>query len=146
MCVNDIQFARCRNAEDLKLTRSIRISLLPQMDRRVDITDVEVPQQVQFSYSVEWYKEPNLLWKDRMNRYTESRFVPSSFKIHCLSIFISCALILVVASVLTKQLRERKQEQSQYIEIGEFDTEPSDAEEVRLFGTTNVHHEKNIQV
>jgi hypothetical protein len=110
------------------------------MDRRVDITDVEVPQQVQFSYSVEWYEESNLPWKYRKRRYTDSRFVPSSFGIHWLSLFIPCAFILVVASLLTKQLRGVKDEQSQYTyrllednnaRPTEFDTEPSDAEEVR---------------
>ena len=37
------------------------------MARRVDITNTNVPQTVTFSYSVEWYEEEELEWKDRLN-------------------------------------------------------------------------------
>jgi hypothetical protein len=67
---NDIQLARRRNVADGKLARLTCNSLLLQTDRRVDITNVNTQKMVQFSYSVEWYEEPNLLWKDRL---TDSR-------------------------------------------------------------------------
>ena len=54
---------------------SLLCSCCVQMDRRVDITDTEDPKTVQFSYSVEWYRGADLLWKDRMSLYAESRFV-----------------------------------------------------------------------
>jgi hypothetical protein len=102
------------------------------MDRRVDITDVEVPQTVQFSYSVEWYEEPNLPWKYRLTRYTDSRFMQSPFKRLWLSIINSFVLVLLMASLLKKQLHGLKHEQSQYVEIGEAMTEQMfDTEEVR---------------
>jgi hypothetical protein len=102
------------------------------MDRRVDITDVEVPQTVQFSYSVEWYEEPNLPWKYRLTRYTDSRFVPSSFEIHWLSIINSFVLVLLLTVFLKRQLHELKHELSQYTEIAEALTEQMiDTEEVR---------------
>jgi hypothetical protein len=124
------------------------------MDHRVDITDAETPQTVQFSYSVEWYEAARIPWKDRFT--FPLPFVPSSFEIHWLSIIHSFVLILLLAAFLTKQLRGLKHKQSQYIEISEsmteqirfskladrwlednnarpteFDTEPSDTEEVR---------------
>jgi hypothetical protein len=137
MYVNDIpiQVARFRNAEDLKLTQRTCNSLLSQMDRRVDITDVEVPQQVQFSYSVEWYEEPNLPWKYRLTRYTDSRFVPSSFEIHWLSIINSFVLVLLLTAFLTIiLLRVLKNDFSRYMEL---DDEALEEEEVCLFGVTN---------
>jgi Endomembrane protein 70 len=57
------------------------------MERRVDITNVEVPIEVSFSYSVEWVDEPDLKWKDRMSRYVDSKFIPSSFEIHWYGLF-----------------------------------------------------------
>ena len=42
------------------------------MYRRVDIPNVDKPTKVKFSYSVEWYEEPELRWKDRMTRYAGS--------------------------------------------------------------------------
>jgi hypothetical protein len=89
-----------------------------QMDRRVDITDVDKPQTVQFSYSVEWYDEPNLQWKDRMSRYAESRFLPSSFEIHWLSIINSFVLVLLLTAFLTIiLLRVLKNDFSRYMEL-----------------------------
>eukprot|EP00339_Tiarina_fusa_P021999 CAMPEP_0117037924 /NCGR_PEP_ID=MMETSP0472-20121206/26724_1 /TAXON_ID=693140 ORGANISM="Tiarina fusus, Strain LIS" /NCGR_SAMPLE_ID=MMETSP0472 /ASSEMBLY_ACC=CAM_ASM_000603 /LENGTH=629 /DNA_ID=CAMNT_0004748019 /DNA_START=42 /DNA_END=1931 /DNA_ORIENTATION=- len=88
------------------------------MDRRVDITDVNTPQEVQFSYSVEWYEERNLLWKDRMTRYAESRFLPSSFEIHWLSIINSFVLVLLLTAFLTIiLLRVLKNDFSRYMEL-----------------------------
>jgi hypothetical protein len=98
------------------------------MDRRVDITDVSTPQQVQFSYSVEWYEERNLLWKNRMTRYAESRFLPSSFEIHWLSIINSFVLVLLLTAFLTIiLLRVLKNDFSRYMEL---DDDTMEEEEV----------------
>jgi hypothetical protein len=123
------------------------------MDRRVDITNVEIPLTVQFSYSVEWFEEPDLPWKYRLTRYTDSRFLPSSFEIQWLSISHFIFIILVVAALLTKKLRNIEKDLSPYFEVDEamveqtrlakqpllegndsspeFEDDPSDAEEVR---------------
>merc|ERR1712113_1180856 len=87
-------------------------------DRRVDISDVTSPQSVQFSYSVEWIEEPQLLWKHRMTRYAESRFLPSSFEIHWLSIINSFVLVLLLTAFLTIiLLRVLKNDFSRYMEL-----------------------------
>jgi hypothetical protein len=102
------------------------------MDRRVDITDVNKPQTVQFSYSVEWYPE-QLAWKDRLSRYAESRFVPSSFEIHWLSIINSFVLVLLLTAFLTIiMLRVLKNDFSRYMEL---DDEALEEEEVRSMKT-----------
>jgi hypothetical protein len=123
------------------------------MDRRVDITNVEIPLTVQFSYSVEWFEEPDLPWKYRLTRYTDSRFLPSSFEIQWLSNSHFIFIILVVAALLTKKLRNIEKDLSPYFEVDEamveqtrlakqpllegndsspeFEDDPSDAEEVR---------------
>jgi hypothetical protein len=99
------------------------------MDRRVDITNVDVPQNVQFSYSVEWYEEASLPWKNRLSRYTDSRFVPTSFEIHWLSIINSFVLVLLLTAFLTIiLLRVLKNDFSRYMEL---DDEALEEEEVR---------------
>ena len=98
------------------------------MDRRVDITDTTKDKHVQFSYSVEWYEEPNLLWKQRMTRYAESRFLPSSFEIHWLSIINSFVLVLLLTAFLTIiLLRVLKNDFSRYMEL---DDDAMEEEEV----------------
>ena len=100
------------------------------MDRRVDITDTKQDRHIQFSYSVEWFDEPNLNWKDRMTRYAESRFLPSSFEIHWLSIINSFVLVLLLTSFLTIiLLRVLKNDFSKYIEL---DDDVIEEEEVSL--------------
>jgi hypothetical protein len=98
------------------------------MDRRVDITDTSKPMTVQFSYSVEWF-EDDLEWKERMTRYADSRFLPSSFEIHWLSIINSFVLVLLLTAFLTIiLLRVLKNDFSRYMEL---DDEAIDEEEVR---------------
>jgi len=98
------------------------------MDRRVDITDVTSPMSVQFSYSVEWYDEPDLTWKNRMSRYAESRFLPSRFEIHWLSIINSFVLVLLLTAFLTIiLLRVLKNDFSRYMEL---DDDAMEEEEV----------------
>lgn len=88
------------------------------MDRRVDISDTSTPTKVKFSYSVEWYEEPELQWKDRMTRYADSRFVPNSFEIHWLSIINSFVLVLLLTAFLTIiLLRVLKNDFSRYMEL-----------------------------
>ena len=87
------------------------------MDRRVDITDVNVPKTVSFSYSVEWV-EDDLPWKNRMSRYADSRFLPGSFEIHWLSIINSFVLVLLLTAFLTIiLLRVLKNDFSRYMEL-----------------------------
>jgi len=87
-------------------------------DRRVDITDETKDMHIQFSYSVEWFEEPDLVWKHRMSRYAESRFLPSSFEIHWLSIINSIVLVLLLTAFLTIiLLRVLKNDFSRYMEL-----------------------------
>jgi len=87
------------------------------MDRRVDITNTEVPKTVKFSYSVLWEEEA-LAWKDRLSRYADSRFVPSTFEIHWLSIINSFVLVLLLTAFLTIiLLRVLKNDFSRYMEL-----------------------------
>ena len=101
--------------------------LIMQIDRRVDVTDTSKGIEVQFSYSVEWF-EDDLDWNSRMSRYAESRFLPSSFEIHWLSIINSFVLVLLLTAFLTIiLLRVLKNDFSRYMEL---DDETMDEEEV----------------
>ena len=101
--------------------------LIMQIDRRVDVTDTSKGIEVQFSYSVEWFEE-DLDWNSRMSRYAESRFLPSSFEIHWLSIINSFVLVLLLTAFLTIiLLRVLKNDFSRYMEL---DDETMDEEEV----------------
>jgi hypothetical protein len=105
------------------------------MDRRIDITDTSRDKHVQFSYSVEWYEEPDLLWKNRMSRYAESRFLPSSFEIHWLSIINSFVLVLLLTAFLTIiLLRVLKNDFSRYMEL---DDDAMEEEEVRFISKSS---------
>lgn len=98
------------------------------MERKVDITNTDVPITVQFSYSVEFYPE-QLEWKNRLTRYSDSRFLPSSFEIHWLSIINSFVLVLLLTAFLTIiLLRVLKNDFSRYMEI---DDDALEEEEVR---------------
>jgi hypothetical protein len=88
------------------------------VERRVDISDTSEPIEVAFSYSVEWFEEPELAWKDRLSRYAESRFVPPNFEIHWLSIINSIVLVLLLTAFLTIiLLRVLKNDFSRYMEL-----------------------------
>jgi Endomembrane protein 70 len=100
------------------------------LSRKVDITSVDEDIEVKFSYSVEWYEE-ELEWKDRHSRYTDSRFLPSSFEIHWLSIINSFVLVLLLTAFLTIiMLRILKNDFSRYMEL---DDEALEEEEVRSY-------------
>ena len=64
----------------------VAVSLSTDSEKKVDITDTTKGVDVDFTYSVEWYPEPELKWRDRMSRYHDSRFLPSTFEVHWLSI------------------------------------------------------------
>lgn len=105
------------------------------MERRVDITDVEEPLTVKFSYSVEWIPE-DLPWAMRMSRYTDSKFLPTSFEIHWLSIINSFVLVLLLtAFLMIIMLRVLKNDFARYMDL---DDDALEEEEVRfqdaLFG------------
>ena len=98
------------------------------MERKVDITDVSVAKTVQFSYSVDWYEERELTWKNRMSRYGGSSFLPGSFEIHWLSIINSFVLVLLLTAFLSIiLLRVLKNDFSRYMEI---DDDAMEEEEV----------------
>ena len=107
------------------------------MERRVDITNVEMPTTVKFSYSVEWVEE-ELLWKDRLSRYADSRFVPSSFEIHWLSIINSFVLVLLLTAFLTIiLLRVLKNDFSRYMELDDDTLEEEEVSENNCGFLTN---------
>eukprot|EP00537_Pseudo-nitzschia_pungens_P004756 CAMPEP_0172376938 /NCGR_PEP_ID=MMETSP1060-20121228/68644_1 /TAXON_ID=37318 /ORGANISM="Pseudo-nitzschia pungens, Strain cf. cingulata" /LENGTH=627 /DNA_ID=CAMNT_0013104603 /DNA_START=45 /DNA_END=1928 /DNA_ORIENTATION=+ len=96
----------------------VSAKLTTDTDRKIDITDVTKEQHIQFSYSVEWIEEPDLVWKKRMTRYVDSRFLPSSFEIHWLSIINSIVLVLLLTAFLTIiLLRVLKNDFSRYMEL-----------------------------
>lgn len=105
----------------------VSASVTTERDRRVDITNVNKPTTVQFSYSVEW-QEDDLPWKKRMSRYADSRFLPSSFEIHWLSIINSFVLVLLLTAFLTIILmRVLKNDFSRYLELDEESMEEEES-------------------
>ena len=107
-----------------------------QMDRRVDITDVDEPKTVRFSYSVEWVEE-DMPWALRMSRYSDSKFLPSSFEIHWLSIINSFVLVLLLtAFLMIIMLRVLKNDFARYMDL---DDEALEEEEVRLISETFIN-------
>mmetsp|Transcript_26860 Transcript_26860/g.56115 ORF Transcript_26860/g.56115 Transcript_26860/m.56115 type:complete len:609 (+) Transcript_26860:9-1835(+) len=93
----------------------VSASVYTQSHRRVDITDASQPTQVQFSYSVEWVNEIKLKHANRMSRYVDSAFLPSSLEIHWLSIINSFVLVLLLTTFLTVILvRVLKNDLSRY--------------------------------
>ena len=68
--------------------------------RRLDITEVEAGQEVSFSFSVEWVHTPDISYEDRMKRYADSTFLPTTFEIHWLSIINSFVLVMLLTAFL----------------------------------------------
>jgi transmembrane 9 superfamily member 1 len=88
--------------------------------RRVDITDMTTGQEVVFSYTVEWVHMPELSHGDRMKRYADSTFLPTTFEIHWLSILNSIVLVLLLTVFLALILmRILKKDFSKYMEVDE---------------------------
>mmetsp|Transcript_3584 Transcript_3584/g.4737 ORF Transcript_3584/g.4737 Transcript_3584/m.4737 type:complete len:617 (+) Transcript_3584:85-1935(+) len=87
--------------------------------KKVDISEVNEPKTIQFTYSVEFVKE-SLPWKHRMTRYTNSMFAPTSSEIHWLSIINSCVLVLLLTAFLAIIfMRVLKNDFSNYMDIEE---------------------------
>lgn len=88
--------------------------------RKIDITDASIGQEIVFSYSVEWKHTPEIKYAERMKRYDDSAFLPSSFEIHWLSIINSFVLVLLLTAFLTIILmRILKKDFSRYLEVDE---------------------------
>eukprot|EP01038_Epipyxis_sp_PR26KG_P008129 gene8129-11007_t len=88
--------------------------------RRVDVTDTTAGQEVVFSYTVEWVHTPEIKFEDRMKRYADSTFLPTTFEIHWLSIINSFVLVLLLTAFLAIILmRILKKDFSKYMEIDE---------------------------
>jgi len=88
--------------------------------RRVDITDTNSGQEIVFSYTVEWIHTPEVDYEDRLKRYADSTFLPTTFEIHWLSIINSFVLVLLLTAFLSIILmRILKQDFSKYMEIDE---------------------------
>lgn len=97
----------------------VSVSLSTDIEKRVDITDVTTPTDVHYTYSVE-FVEDDLLWKHRMTRYHDSRFLPNSFEVHWLSIINSIVLVLLLTGFLVIiMLRVLKNDFSRYMEVDE---------------------------
>jgi len=103
----------------------VSAAISTDVNKKVDIT-TDAPKEVEFTYSVEFYEE-KLEWKDRLSKYSENRFVPSTFEIHWLSIINSFVLVLLLTAFLTIILmRVLKNDFSRYMEL---DDETMDEEE-----------------
>ena len=90
--------------------------------RRVDITDTSLGQEIVFSYSIEWVHMPQLKFDQRMSRYSDSTFLPSSFEIHWLAIINSFVLVLLLTAFLAIILmRILKKDFSKYMDVDEDD-------------------------
>lgn len=73
-----------------------------------------------FSYTVEWVHSPDVKYDDRMKRYADSTFLPTTFEIHWLSIINSFVLVLLLTAFLAIILmRILKKDFSKYMEIDE---------------------------
>lgn len=88
--------------------------------RRIDITDSVGGQEVVFSFSLEWVHTPEIKYEDRMTRYHDSTFLPTSFEIHWLSVVNSFVLVILLAAFLTVIfMRILKKDFSRYMEVDE---------------------------
>jgi hypothetical protein len=77
-------------------------------------------EQIVFSYSVEWVHQSHIKYDDRMKRYEDSAFLPSTFEIHWLSIINSFVLVLLLTAFLAIILmRILKKDFSRYMEVDE---------------------------
>ena len=90
-------------------------------NHKVDIMDPSI-KEVKFTYSVDWHSEPHLNAENRILRYVDSRFLPSSFEIHWLSIINSFVLVLLLTAFLAISLtRMLRKDISKYMSLDEDD-------------------------
>mmetsp|Transcript_8308 Transcript_8308/g.14075 ORF Transcript_8308/g.14075 Transcript_8308/m.14075 type:complete len:595 (+) Transcript_8308:31-1815(+) len=98
----------------------VSVNVTTDPKRRVDITDIIAGQEIVFSYSVEWVNQPDIKYDNRMQRYEDSAFLPSSFEIHWLSIINSFVLVLLLTAFLAIILmRILKNDFSRYMDVDE---------------------------
>ena len=84
--------------------------------RRVDITNVTVAKTVIFSYSVEFYEERDLMWKDRHLRYTDSKLTGSnSYEGHWSSI-VNLLFLVVLLTIIMLQISPFKERNDDALE------------------------------
>ena len=94
----------------------VSAKVFTQSHRKVDITDSSTGADVTFSYSVEWVSD-DLPHSDRMSRYVDSAFLPSSLEIHWLSVINSFVLVLLLTTFLSVILmRVLKNDFSRYMD------------------------------
>mmetsp|Transcript_14574 Transcript_14574/g.42730 ORF Transcript_14574/g.42730 Transcript_14574/m.42730 type:complete len:201 (+) Transcript_14574:1339-1941(+) len=119
----------------------VSASVTTDAERKVDITNSKKATEVQFSYSVEWVWEKDLPWKARMTRYADSRFLPSTFEIHWLSIINSFVLVLLLTAFLTIILmRVLKNDFSRYMELDEETLEEEEVCIAFFLAFFEIHH------
>jgi hypothetical protein len=122
-CQDNVSFSIVSDETDLLGQICHTCLLFRQMSRRVDISDTSEAMYILFSYSVQWVEEV-MEWKDRMGRYVDNQFFPSSFDIHWFTIFNSIVsssfLVVLIVCVLRKDF-------SRYMEL---DDEAIEQEEV----------------
>ena len=76
--------------------------------------------QIKFSFSVEWIHTPEITYENRMIRYSDSTFLPTTFEIHWLSIINSFVLVMLLTAFLAIILmRILKKDFSKYMEVDE---------------------------
>ena len=80
----------------------VTANVTTDVTRRVDVTDTSVGQEIVFSYSVEWVHTPDVKYADRLKRYADSTFLPSTFEIHWLSIINSFVLVILLTAFLSE--------------------------------------------
>ena len=106
----------------------VSANVTTDVNRRIDITDMQVGQEILFSYTVEWVNNPNIKYEHRMDRYADSTFLPSTFEIHWLSVINSFVLVLLLLSFLAViLLRILKNDFTKYMEIDEDDLAEEEA-------------------
>lgn len=96
----------------------VAVNVTTDPKRRVDITDTSVGKEIVFSYSVEWLHQPHIKYDQRMERYHDSAFLPSTFEIHWLSIINAFVLVILLTTFLAIILmRILKKDFSRYMEV-----------------------------
>ncbi|KAK9095601.1 hypothetical protein Scep_027070 [Stephania cephalantha] len=87
--------------------RVIEINTKMEPDQMIDITD-DKEVEIEFSYSVKW-RETEITFDNRMERYARSSLLPQHLEIHWYSIINSCMTVLLLtgflASILMRVLK-----------------------------------------
>lgn len=76
----------------------IEINAEPDQNSAVDITE-DVDTNVEFSYSVKW-RETEIPFEKRMEKYSKSSSMPHHLEIHWFSIINSCVTVLLLTGFL----------------------------------------------